>query len=152
MHHNTFSCRTGWQPLAHALLMLMLCITLAACDDATTDANGDDPDPDPDPEPDPVVPAAPENLESLSDDSQITLDWSEATDAESYSVYRATSSGDAMTGTPQTEGLTETTFTDTDVENGTTYYYQVTATADEEGDPSDEVEVTPFPEPPSDRP
>ncbi len=133
-----------------AVTLLALCFSLAACG-GSTDANDEDP-PGDDPEPDPVVPAAPSDLEARSDDGQITLEWSETDDAERYAVYRSTTSGEATSGVPQTDGLTETSFTDTNVENGTLYYYQVTASADEEGDPSDEVEATPFSEPPSDRP
>lgn len=49
--------------------------------------------------------------------------------------------------------LTDTTFRDGAVENGTLYYYRISAVdnAGNEGNPSDEIAVTVFPSPP-DRP
>jgi len=68
-------------------------------------------------------------------------------------VYRGTNSGVNASGDPLASGLSETAYTDSSAENGTTYYYVVTAvdTAGNASDPSSEVEKTPFDDPP-DRP
>lgn len=55
-----------------------------------------------------------------------------------------------MSGDPLEGGITSTDYSDATAENGTTYYYQVTAVSGkEEDDGSDEVEVTSFSEPPT---
>lgn len=95
------------------------------------------------------VPDSPSNLSAVSGDARIDLTWDSVSEAESYTVYRATSTGSATQGSTLVTGLTETEYIDQSVENGTTYYYQVTGVADEEGPPSDEIEVTPFSGPPS---
>lgn len=60
--------------------------------------------------------------------AQITLTWSSATGAVSYNVYRSTIS-EVITGKAKlaTGFLTTTTYGDSGVTAGTTYYYQVTA-------------------------
>jgi len=90
-----------------------------------------------------VVPAAPTGLSATPADEEVTLSWEASDGAESYNVYRDTES-DVETTDPVAEGQTGTSYTDTDAQNGTTYFYVVTAVADEEGDPSGEVEGTPF--------
>lgn len=102
------------------------------------------------------APAAPSGLEGTSGDGEIGLAWSTVEAADSYTVYRATESGVDTSGEPLASGVGETSYTDTGVENGTTYYYQVTAVKTEgeeevEGNGSNEVEKTPFDSPP-DRP
>jgi hypothetical protein len=71
-----------------------------------------------------TVPAAPTNLSATSGDSQLSLTWSPSSGATSYNIYRSTSSGGE---TLLTNGVGSTSFTDTGLSNGTTYYYQVTA-------------------------
>lgn len=100
---------------------------------------------------DPVVPEAPTGLDATSGDAEVELEWGSVEEAESYSVYRSTSTGVEASEDPLSEGVSEASYTDSEAENGTTYYYVVTAVADEEGDASSEVEVTPFADPP-DRP
>ena len=68
-----------------------------------------------------VVPAS-----SPGSTSQIVLSWNTAATATSYNVYRGTTAGGESPTAVQT-GLTATTYTDTSVSNGATYYYQVTA-------------------------
>ena len=55
-----------------------------------------------------------------------TLSWTATAGAASYSVYRGTTAGGEST-TPIATGLTATSFVDTGVVTGTTYYYYVTA-------------------------
>jgi hypothetical protein len=71
-------------------------------------------------------PAAPTGLSATASMNQITLSWAASTGATSYDVYRATSSGQEG-NTPIATGVTASTFTDSNVVGGTTYYYQVTA-------------------------
>ncbi len=124
--------------------LLVLTLGLMGC--------GSDGGTDPGRDPDPTPPAAPSGLSGTSGDAQITLEWSAVNDAETYTVYRATESfSDAANANPVGEGLSATDFTDTDVSNGTLYYYRVTATAEElESDGSNQVDLTPFAAP--DRP
>lgn len=124
----------------HFGVALLLGISLIGCDSG---GSGDDESSNP------VMPNAPSNLAATSGTDQIVLDWQSVSEAESYTVYRSTSSGSASSGSPVGTDLTDTEYTDTDVSNGVTYYYQVTAVADEESAPSNEVDVTPFTEPPS---
>jgi len=97
--------------------------------------------------------APPSGLEGTSGDSQVELSWEAAAGAETYNVYRDTTSGVDASDSLLEEGISETDFTDGAAENGMTYYYVVTSvnTNDEEGNPSEEVEKTPFSDPP-DRP
>lgn len=126
--------------------ILLLGITIVGCDSGG--GGSSDPDP-PDPDPDPVVPNAPSNLTATSGDGEVVLDWQSVSQADTYTVYRSTSAGSTSSGSAIETGLTSTGYTDTGASNGVTYFYQVTAVADEEGDASNEIEVTPFAEPPS---
>lgn len=123
-----------------------MCVALSACSSSGANDEGDPPEP---PDPEPVVPGAPSGLQAASGDGQVVLDWNGVSQAQTYTVYRSTSSGSASSGSAIESGLSETEYTDTDASNGVTYFYQVTAVADEEGEASGEVSVTPFSEPPT---
>ncbi len=125
-------------PTALTTLLAAALIALAAgCGGAGANGDGDgDGDQT-------VVPAAPTGLEATPADGEVSLSWDAPDNAESYNVYRATESG-VETTDPVADGRTETSYTDTGAQNGTTYFYVVTAVADEEGDPSSEREGTPF--------
>lgn len=71
-----------------------------------------------------VVPAAPTNLKATAGNAQVSLTWTASTGATSYHVKRGTTNGGPYT---QIAAPTTTSFTDTTVTNGTTYYYVVTA-------------------------
>ncbi len=58
---------------------------------------------------------------------QIGLSWNAAIGATSYSLYRAGVSGDECALAPVVTGITGTSYTDTGLNDGTTYYYQVVA-------------------------
>jgi len=97
--------------------------------------------------------SAPSNLAATSGDSEISLNWEAVDRAETYNVYRSTSSTDDTDSNPIESGVSSPNYTDTTVENGTAYYYRVTAVDSEgnESDTSGEVKKTPFSDPP-DRP
>ena len=57
---------------------------------------------------------------------QVTVSWNAVSGATSYQLYRTANSG-SESATPSVTGLTGTTFTDTGLNPGTTYYYRVVA-------------------------
>lgn len=71
------------------------------------------------------VPPAPTGLTATAGDGQVRLAWNTTTGAVTYNVKRSLTSGGPYANI-QT-GLTTTSFTDTTVVNGTTYFYVVTA-------------------------
>ncbi|MEA2552731.1 MAG: hypothetical protein QOJ65_907, partial [Fimbriimonadaceae bacterium] len=89
----------------------------------------------------PTIPAAPTGLTATAGNAQVSLAWTGSSGATSYNVKRATVSGGPYTtvGSP-----TATSFTNTGLTNGTTYYYVVTAvnTAGESGN-SNQASATP---------
>lgn len=72
----------------------------------------------------PAPPAAPTGLRATAGNAQVVLTWTGSTGATSYSVYRGTTSGGE---TLLQSGLTATSYTDTGLTNGKTYFYQVAA-------------------------
>ncbi|GMK37673.1 hypothetical protein PCCS19_07270 [Paenibacillus sp. CCS19] len=72
-----------------------------------------------------TIPAAPTTLTATAGNAQVALNWSASTGATSYNVKRSATSGGAFTTVAT--GVAGTTFTDTGLTNGTTYYYVVTA-------------------------
>jgi fibronectin type 3 domain-containing protein len=95
-----------------------------------------------------AAPAAPTGLAATGGNGQVSLSWSASAGASSYNVYRATTSGGE---TLYQSGVSGTTFTDSTVTNGTTYYYEVTAVnAGGESAMSNEAFATPqVPAPPT---
>ena len=71
-----------------------------------------------------VPPAAPTNLTATPGDTQVSLTWSASSGATSYNVKRSGTSGGPYT---QIAASTSTSYTDTALTNGTTYYYVVSA-------------------------
>jgi len=71
-----------------------------------------------------VPPAAPTNLAAKAGDGKVSLTWSASSGATSYYVKRSTISGGPYT---QIAAPTSTSYTDTSLTNGTTYYYVVSA-------------------------
>jgi len=74
--------------------------------------------------------------------STVALNWSAASDAASYTVRRASVSGGPYVTVAS--GVTATSYTDTNLANGVTYYYVVDAdNASGESTHSNEVRATP---------
>jgi formylglycine-generating enzyme required for sulfatase activity len=91
------------------------------------------------------VPGVPDNVTATPGDGQITIGWDSVDCATSYNLYWATYAGVSKT---YYEGkitdIATTTYTHTDRDNGTTYYYVVTAENDfGESDESEKVSATP---------
>jgi hypothetical protein len=81
------------------------------------------------PAPPPTAPGAPVNLMATPGDQFVSLSWTApfnngGSTITSYNVYRGTASGGE---TLVKTGVTGTTYTDTGLTDGTTYYYEVTA-------------------------
>lgn len=87
------------------------------------------------------VPGAPTGLTATAGDGEVTLNWSQLPGATSYNVKRATLNGGPYTTIASS---TTATFTDTDVVNGQTYYYVVSA-LDTAGEGPESVQVTALP-------
>jgi fibronectin type 3 domain-containing protein len=78
-----------------------------------------------------TVPSAPQSASAVAGNAKITVSWSAPASnggsaVTSYKVYRGTSPG-AEGATAYASGLTTTSYTNTSVTAGTTYYYVVTA-------------------------
>ena len=73
-----------------------------------------------------ITPAAPAALLAAPGENAVPLRWQPSFGATSYTVKRATASGGPYSNVAS--GITGSTYTDTTVTNGTTYYYVVTAT------------------------
>jgi fibronectin type 3 domain-containing protein len=73
-----------------------------------------------------ITAAAPGNLTAAWSNGGVVLHWDASPRATGYSIFRSTGPG-GEGSTPLRAGLTGTTFTDTSLAGGTTYYYQVAA-------------------------
>ena len=90
-------------------------------------------------------PPAPTGLSAAAGNSTVSLSWTGSSGATSYNVYRGTSSG-GESGTPIATGLTGTSYTDSSVTNGSTYFYKVAAVnAAGTSGQSNEASATPEP-------
>jgi uncharacterized repeat protein (TIGR01451 family) len=70
-------------------------------------------------------PVAPTGLTAKAGNARVSLSWNSSAGASSYNVLRSTTSTGSYAKIAT--GLTATTYTDTGVTNGTTYYYVVQA-------------------------
>ena len=96
----------------------------------------------------PAPPQAPPGLNATAGNAQVMLSWGATSGATSYTVKRASVSGGPYTNV--VTGHTSTSFTNTGLTNGATYYYVVSASnANGESGSSNEVAATPqLPPPP----
>lgn len=87
-------------------------------------------------------PPAPTGLAATAGNAQVSLSWTASAGATSYNIKRATVTGGPYTAVAT--GVTVTSFTDTTVVNGTTYFYVVSAVnANGESANSNEASATP---------
>ena len=87
------------------------------------------------------APAAPTGLSATAGNAQISLSWSAVSGATSYNVKLSTTNGGPYTTVSSPTG---TSFTNTGLTNGTTYYYVVTAlNANGESANSNQASATP---------
>ena len=104
---------------------------------------------------DPEPPETPLIIKVEPSDSRVELNWSfnKESDFEGYNLYKSDENIEAIKQLePANEGLLkDTTFTDEQVNNGTTYYYRITSVDlnGNESIPSEQVQVTPFAPPPT---
>ena len=94
---------------------------------------------------DPVAPPGPAGgLVATAGNGQVGLTWNAASGATGYTIRRATTAGGPYTIVKS--NVVGTSYTDTGVANGTSYFYVVTATnAEGEGAFSNEASSTPAP-------
>ncbi len=71
-----------------------------------------------------VPPATPTGLTATGGSAQVSLSWGASTGATSYNVYRGASAGSE---TLLQSGITSTSYTNTGLSAGTTYFYKVAA-------------------------
>ncbi len=94
---------------------------------------------------DQTPPAPPTGLIAVGLDGEVRLAWADNAepDLAGYAVRRSETAGGPYTAIAT--DVTASELTDTDVENGTAYYYVVTAvdTSDNESDPGQEASATP---------
>ena len=64
---------------------------------------------------------------TVSNNTNVNLSWTAGSGATSYSLHRAAESGGESSIAPFITGITGTSYTDTNLNSGTTYYYQVVA-------------------------
>jgi fibronectin type 3 domain-containing protein len=94
------------------------------------------------------APAPPTNLVAVPGNTQVSLSWTSSVLALSYNVKRATVSGGPYTTIAT--GVTATSYNDSGLTNGTTYYYVVTAVDSAgESNPSNQSFATPTPPQPN---
>jgi glucosylceramidase len=90
-----------------------------------------------------LPPAAPTGLTATAGDGQVALSWTASSGATGYNLKRALVSGG--TYTTITNGVVNTSYTDTSVSDGVQYYYVVTAVNyGPESPNSNEADALPF--------
>jgi endoglucanase len=73
------------------------------------------------------APYAASGLTATGGTGQVILSWTAGNGATSYNLHRATQSGDGSASAPVVTGITGTSYTNTGLSSGLTYYYQVVA-------------------------
>lgn len=87
-----------------------------------------------------TVPPAPNNVTAKGGDTQVTLTWVASDTATSYKIFRGTAAGSEG----ELKEVTSTSYVDTGLTNGITYFYQVVA-LNVRGSSSKSVEISATP-------
>lgn len=94
-----------------------------------------------------TAPAPPTNLTATAGDAQVSLSWMGSSGASSYNVKRSTTLGGPYTTVAS--GVSATSYVDSGLANGTTYYYVVSAqNSSGESANSSQASATPTAPPP----
>ena len=80
-----------------------------------------------------IAPSTPESLSGSSQNEAVSSEWDVVDETDSYRVYRSTSSGVDASGDPLGNGIDSADYVDESAENGTKYFYVVTAVMSENG-------------------
>jgi len=92
-------------------------------------------------------PTAPQHLTSISSNQQVSLHWNKNTELDflRYRIYSGTTANPTTKIDSTTGGILDTTKVITNLTNGTTYYFRITAvdSSGNESDFSNEVNATP---------
>ena len=97
-----------------------------------------------------LIPAAPGSVViSLTNSIDVLLEWTAGIDAESYNVYRSTTSG--VYGEALATGIEDRSYVDSDTEAGVNYFYVITSvdSEDAETEPCDEISINTDENPPA---
>ncbi|MEM7373142.1 MAG: endonuclease [Bacteroidota bacterium] len=90
------------------------------------------------------APTAPQNVQVIPDTAQLTLSWDDVADETAYYLYRSTDNNSFALY--DSVGMNSTSYTDTEVIGGVTYYYYVVAYNDVGNSPnSSTASGTPYP-------
>ena len=93
-----------------------------------------------------IAPSKPTGLDAVAGESQVSLSWNAniESDLSRYNVYRSLQQGFEPTGADFVGKVDKpsTNFTDTDVKNGTTYYYRISAFDDVGNESESSVETS----------
>ena len=93
-----------------------------------------------------IAPPTPTGLNAIAGNAQVSLAWNLCFDTTGYNLQRSTTSGGPYTNIVSQSG---TSYTDSGLDNGTTYYYVLSATnAGGQSANSSEVGATPVAPPP----
>ena len=88
-----------------------------------------------------TIPPVPKNLTANPADAQVTLSWAASNSADEYRVYRASTPDGTLVRIAEGTTITETSYIDTGLTNGTEYRYTVRA-FNIRGESTDSNEVT----------
>ena len=124
--------KCGWQIFAPFVAVGFLCLLLCAC-------GGDAPW-----RFDPGAPDRPVGLVATADNGQVSLSWPAANNAAAYDVYVSTSPGVSASNGTRIATVGGTSYIQTGLTNGTTYYYVITSVnSNSESAASNQVSATP---------
>ncbi len=121
------------------LLSLMLFVTAVNCGKKVSFSELQTPPPVANP-----ALSAPDNVDAIQGNKQVTISWANVVGATSYTIYWSTLSGVNITNGTKITNVTNP-YTQTGLQNGTTYYYIVTAeNSYGESSASNQVSATPL--------